>query len=88
MFLTCGAGVAELVTAWDNGKVEARTDRDGSLVFSDKLRAPGAGLAVADYRSDGKQQVIAVSCDGEVRGYAQASDAYAACRIHLHRTLY
>jgi Bardet-Biedl syndrome 2 protein len=76
-----GDGVNELITAWDNGKIEARSDKDGSLVFSDKLRAPAAGLAVADYRSDGKQQVIAVSTDGEVRGYSTAADEFARAAI-------
>jgi len=63
-------GVPELITGWSSGRMEVRLDTSGFLVYKDKLNASVAKLMTADYRMDGRMQIVAVTTDGEVRGYA------------------
>ncbi|XP_074067377.1 BBSome complex member BBS2 isoform X3 [Macrotis lagotis] len=62
-------GVRELITGWSNGKVDARSDRTGELIFKDNFSSAVAGVVEGDYRMDGHVQLICCSVDGEVRGY-------------------
>ena len=64
-----GDGVPEVCSGWSNGKFEVRRDRDGSIVFKDRLETGVAGLVVGDYRLDGAEQIVVCSQAGEVRGY-------------------
>ena len=64
-----GDGVPEVCSGWSNGKFEVRRDRDGSVVFKDRLSAGVAGLVVGDYRLDGAEQIVVCSQSGEVKGY-------------------
>ncbi|XP_014663273.1 PREDICTED: Bardet-Biedl syndrome 2 protein homolog isoform X2 [Priapulus caudatus] len=65
-------GVPELITGWSNGKIDARSDRTGEVVFKDTMKSAVAGLVTADYRMDGKTELICCSVEGEVRGYLPA----------------
>ncbi|KAL4225721.1 Bardet-Biedl syndrome 2 protein [Mactra antiquata] len=67
-------GVSELITGWSNGKIDARSDRTGEVIFKDNFNCAVAGVIQGDYRQDGGQQLICVSVDGEVRGYNPASE--------------
>ncbi|RMX50842.1 hypothetical protein pdam_00003138 [Pocillopora damicornis] len=66
-------GVPELITGWSNGKIDARSDRTGEVVFKDNFSAAIAGILEGDYRMDGKVELICCSAEGEVRGYLPAS---------------
>jgi Bardet-Biedl syndrome 2 protein len=75
-------GALEVVAGWGNGRLEARRADTGALVYRETLPAAIAGVVRGDYRMDGREEVIAVSVDGEVRGYlpveAEAAAAAAA----------
>ncbi|PFX14212.1 Bardet-Biedl syndrome 2 protein homolog [Stylophora pistillata] len=66
-------GVPELITGWSNGKIDARSDRTGEVVFKDNFSAAIGGILEGDYRMDGKVELICCSVEGEVRGYLPAS---------------
>ncbi|XP_041369340.1 Bardet-Biedl syndrome 2 protein homolog [Gigantopelta aegis] len=65
-------GVPELVTGWSNGKIDARSDRTGEVIFKDTFGHPVAGIVRGNYRMDTMDQLICVSSEGEVRGYNPA----------------
>lgn len=67
-------GVKELITGWSNGKIDARSDRTGEVIFKDNFPNAIAGVVQGDYRQDGNQQLICVSAEGEVRGYNPAPE--------------
>lgn len=66
-------GVCELITGWSNGKIDARSDRTGEVIFKDNFNSSVAGVVEGDYRMDGHTQLICCSIDGEVRGYLPSS---------------
>ncbi|XP_056621659.1 Bardet-Biedl syndrome 2 protein homolog [Triplophysa dalaica] len=66
-------GVVELITGWSNGKIDARSDRTGEVIFKDNFSSSVAGIVEGDYRMDGQIQLICTSVEGEVRGYLPAS---------------
>lgn len=66
-------GVPELITGWSNGKIDARSDRTGEVIFKDNFPVAVAGVLEGDYRMDGKLELICCSVEGEVRGYLPAS---------------
>ncbi|KAM8946161.1 BBSome complex member BBS2 isoform 2-T2 [Pelodytes ibericus] len=70
-------GVCELITGWSNGKIDARSDRTGEVIFKDNFSSSIAGVVEGDYRMDGKTQLICCSIDGEVRGYLPSSQEAA-----------
>ena len=73
-----GDGEPELISGWSNGKFEVRSDRTGEVIFKDNLGASISSILKADYRSDGRMEVIVCSADGEVRGYLPAGEELGA----------
>uniref|UniRef100_UPI00398EC15B BBSome complex member BBS2 isoform X2 n=1 Tax=Pristiophorus japonicus TaxID=55135 RepID=UPI00398EC15B len=65
-------GVCELITGWSNGKIDARSDRTGEVIFKDNFTSSVAGIVEEDYRMDGQMQLICCSIEGDVRGYLPA----------------
>ncbi|XP_026527798.1 Bardet-Biedl syndrome 2 protein [Notechis scutatus] len=58
-------GVCELITGWSSGKIDARSDRTGEVIFKDNFASSIAGIVQGDYRMDGSTQLICCSVDGE-----------------------
>jgi Bardet-Biedl syndrome 2 protein len=66
-------GVPEVFSGWDNGSFTVRREENGEVVFRQAMDAPIAAILKADYRMDGKEEVMICSEAGEVRAYL-ASD--------------
>jgi len=71
-----GDGEPELISGWSNGKFEVRSDMTGEVIFKDHLRdgASISSILQADYRCDGRTEVIVCSAEGEVRAYLPAGE--------------
>lgn len=62
-------GVPEIISGWDNGAFNVRREENGEVVFRQTMDAPIAGILCADYRMDGKEEVMICSEAGEIRAY-------------------
>lgn len=60
-----GDGVLELITGWSSGKVDARSCNTGDVIFKIQLSTGVAGIVEADYRRQGRPDLVAVSLSGE-----------------------
>ncbi|KAL7693350.1 putative bardet-Biedl syndrome 2 protein [Plasmopara halstedii] len=77
-----GDGEKEIVMGWSNGKLESRKILNGEAVYKEMFTSPVAALVTADYRMDGKDEIICCSADGEIRGYFTATEV---ARLSKHR---
>jgi len=71
-----GDGQPELISGWSNGKFEVRSDVTGEVIFKDYMRdgTSVSSILRADYRGDGRTEVIVCSAEGEVRAYLPAGE--------------
>lgn len=70
-------GVPELICGWDNGKVEVRNQKTGEVMSKDYFQAPVAALVHADYRLDGRDTLMCLTVEGDVRGWLPADPRVA-----------
>lgn len=77
-------GVPELITGWTSGKLDARREHNAELVYKDSFAHPVSAIVKADYRMDGREDVIICALDGEVRGYLPA-DADTRANLLVER---
>lgn len=66
-------GVPELICGWENGKVEVRNEKSGEVMCKDYFQSPVAALVHADYRLDGRQTLMCLTTEGDVRGWLPSS---------------
>jgi Bardet-Biedl syndrome 2 protein len=66
-------GIPELIAGWENGKVEVRNQNNGEVMFKDYFQAPIASLVSADYRLDGRNTLMCLTTEGDVRGWLPSS---------------
>eukprot|EP00397_Hematodinium_sp_SG-2012_P023808 GEMP01024761.1.p1 GENE.GEMP01024761.1~~GEMP01024761.1.p1 ORF type:complete len:710 (+),score=124.12 GEMP01024761.1:179-2308(+) len=62
-------GQKELAIGWSNGKIEIRDPTNGEVKFKDHFQDSIAAVVAADYRNDGKETLMAVSANGDVKGW-------------------
>jgi len=68
-------GIPELIAGWENGKVEVRNEKTGEVMYKDYFQAPIASLVSADYRLDGRNTLMCLTTEGDVRGWLPSSMA-------------
>lgn len=68
-------GIPELIAGWENGKVEVRNQHSGEVMYKDYFQAPIASLVSADYRLDGRNTLMCLTTEGDVRGWLPSSTA-------------
>jgi len=66
-------GIPELIAGWENGKVEVRNQNSGEVMYKDYFQAPVASLVSADYRLDGRNTLMCLTTEGDVRGWLPSS---------------
>jgi len=66
-------GIPELIAGWENGKVEVRNQASGEVMYKDYFQAPIASLVSADYRLDGRNTLMCLTTEGDVRGWLPSS---------------
>lgn len=66
-------GIPELIAGWENGKVEVRNEKSGEVLCKDYFQAPIAALVHADYRLDGRNTLMCLTTEGDVRGWLPSS---------------
>lgn len=66
-------GIPELIAGWENGKVEVRNEKTGEVQCKEYFQCPISALVHADYRLDGRSTLMAMTTEGDVRGWLPSS---------------
>ncbi|KAH9526076.1 Bardet-Biedl syndrome 2 protein, variant 2 [Dermatophagoides farinae] len=62
-------GQMELLTGWSNGKLDIRIAMTGEVLYRENYKCSIAGIMIADYNMDGKDELIVCTVSGDVYGY-------------------
>lgn len=63
-------GKCDLVLGFENGRVEAREDVAGTILFKKNYASAISKLLYADFRMQGTMQVICCTTEGEIKGFS------------------
>lgn len=70
-------GDMQLVTGYQNGELEVRSQKTGDIVHTQQMSTPISKIMYCDYRLEGKPQVVVCTAGGEVKGFSLASEDQA-----------
>lgn len=76
-----GTGTPQLITGWNNGKLDVRDPFSGDVLYKFYLSNGISGIVHADYRGIGKHDLICCAQDGEVCGYSTSKTNLAPITI-------
>jgi Bardet-Biedl syndrome 2 protein len=62
-------GVKEVFSGWGNGNFNVRRADNGEVIFKESMDTAIASILTADYRMDGKEEVMICSESGEIKAY-------------------
>jgi len=71
-------GVPEVISGWNNGGFNVRNSDNGEIIFKDTIGSTVAALVKADYRLDGKQNLIVCAESGDIKGYLPIDAEFSA----------
>ncbi|KAF7277987.1 hypothetical protein GWI33_008983 [Rhynchophorus ferrugineus] len=80
-----GQSTQQLITGWSNGKIDCRAPKTGEVLFKDSMGSGIAGITEGDYRFIGKNDLICISTEGEVRGYTTTKTVAAGNGSNLEQ---
>eukprot|EP00762_Andalucia_godoyi_P004566 ANDGO_05119.mRNA.1 Bardet-Biedl syndrome 2 protein homolog len=72
-----GDGQPELLAGFSSGRLEVRNASNGDLVFKDTSSSAITSILKERYRSDGKETVLVLAENGELRGFLPISGSEA-----------
>ncbi|KAF7495028.1 Bardet-Biedl syndrome 2 protein [Sarcoptes scabiei] len=62
-------GHLELITGWNNGKLDIRIALTGEIIYKDNFKSSISGLMIADYNMDDQPELIVCTVAGDVHGF-------------------
>lgn len=71
-------GVPELVSGWNNGVFNVRNSENGEIIYKDSLGSSIAAIVKADYRLDGKENLMVCTESGDIKGYLPIDTEFVA----------
>ena len=77
-------GQIELLTGWSNGKLDIRIAMTGEVLYRENYKCSVAGIMIADYNMDGKDELIVCTVAGDVYGYRMENQEESHQQINFN----
>ena len=77
-------GQMELLTGWSNGKLDIRIAMTGEVLYRENYKCSVAGIMIADYNMDGKDELIVCTVAGDVYGYRMENQEESHQQINFN----